>query len=457
MELIEYCNGKSPYTDISLDNSYYAGPSNYYESEGQFVKNINTGEKNDKSALSHNARKVKEKIKGHRQERRKKSKTENVVPNSELLVAGDPGPTGSDIIDADDYSFYNRHYMTNYEFFLEDEQLIRGHNTGMTCGSVAAQLLLGYNNWANDGRLIPEISPTGVRLLPLGQNSDEMRAKPYDAIRRSTTSEINDNGQIDSFYELLIQYIDPAENGATTVDVANGIELYLEKCVPSIKDDFVISHSMLEVGAFDDYYVEQLKDSINNGNPAIAGIIMFNEKDNKEYEKIGHFVVVYGYQMVVYEGQEIEGFIANFGWDANYSHVWFNSDWVDSYITIETTHEHIDQPLKMDEESQTEEGVHISECTICHRTAADWRHTTFAYEELQKDIGDDYVRSKHHIESCSCGYEMLRPHFFDYENYQSLGDEFHIKTCNCGYQVIEEHSWRMYSCFFCSQSGARAE
>ena len=63
MEIIEYSSlGNSPYSNIKKEDTYYAGPINYYKKEKGEVKNIHTGKSIKKEKLSEVAKKIKDNL-----------------------------------------------------------------------------------------------------------------------------------------------------------------------------------------------------------------------------------------------------------------------------------------------------------------------------------------------------------------------------------------------------------
>lgn len=408
-ELVEYSEyGNSPYSDYNLSDSYYAGPGNYFAQTKLGLANINT-----KKVLSEDERKilssvVKDKI-TEINKSQKKQENELAVENNEIspFLETTPGNTGNAIYDIDDYFVVSRRYIPNYQYFLAQPD--HGYNNDNSCTTVATQLLLGYHDWASDGRLITDgkfsnISPTATN--------------PYDSNAISTT---------DAFYE----YLKPKTKfsvleGGTTHTVKNGINTYIAEHAPSLASGIDCNY----------YFVSEdilIQAEIMLGNPCLAGIYSYIEGKQGM-----HMVVVYGYQVFNVNNVETMGYIAHFGWKNNngeqYYNVWFNKSWVIDYLYLHVnTHEH--QDIYLDNNAQ-----HVLKCTICDRLTHDNDHNGSRSFSLD---------ANYHKKICSCGYvvEEKGRHNFQYVPYSAI---YHEKICSdCGKRILEEHTRKSKYCFYC--------
>ncbi len=457
MELLEYSDiGRSPYKN-RLKENYYLGLNNYYEGDGEKLKNINTGKSFPKEKISVLANKLKEKLKDDREDRKEELQKEQkkLKKFSKEKVASDPGPTGEDTIDANSYVVNARKYIPNYQFFVGNEQF--GDNQNGTCSSVAAQLLLAYNNWANDGRIIPD-EPKYANEKFFLEGRENYRDKPYSNEMMGTTSSDFKDDNEKSFYEVLKGYINPLdwaddeqepanadeiEVGATMLDIYSGINQYLAEYAPEAKKNITMSCSLTDNHEWNNAR-EKLRKEIDEGRPSIGSIYVYHLKEDETYEVKGHAVVVYGTQNIIYKGQSLDGFIANFGWiDSAATHVWFNSSWLKGYLTFKTTHIHNNEIL-------LDSYNHVFQCEECSASVIKNAHIpTNDFKLLSKD-DEDFDNS--HLNLCVCGYAIKQYHSFSYtpQNHQRK----HDITCVCGYRNEQSHFYKSGS-DFCWYCGAR--
>ncbi len=484
MELIEYSElSYTPYgKDYNIDTAYYAGPTSYYREKDGKLKHVHKNEKIEKEAAKEIAKAFKEQLKENRKKRKEKKekeekdkykdqnnengREETITPEANqdetasavggVSVFGaqtaevetlysDPGPTGEDPInlevDSDDYTILSRKYINDKDYFLMP--LEYGVNQGATCGSVAAQILLSYNNWANDGRIIPE-NPGGNLQFFLEPRTDELRKTPYDINMRCTSSLYKKGDGITTFYEKLIEYIDPEENGVIMSDVYNGIDQYLLDYASIAKEEISMTLGPEWLAVFNDYKSE-IKDEINNNRPVIVGIITYEYDSSREtYTTGGHVIVAYGYQKIEFNNDVLDGLIVNYGWNNSpygSDHAWINGDWVDSYISFETSHTHLNTSFQGD--------PHILQCSTCKRVKTTNEHTLI--KEISPKFGDDYLY--YHQGTCTCGYLGKEPHDYEYLM-GSTTEETHTMQCTmdgCKVQKIEEHFFKVggIRCFYC--------
>lgn len=459
MELIEYSDtDKSPYATIEEGKRYYAGPVNYYVSNGDNLENVHTKERISKKYGEKIAKEFKEKTKADRKERKEKSKNSeqsNVVSAENESLASSTPPGYSDLYSADSYTVERREYISNYQYFIGNHG--HGYNFDGTCASVAVQLLLAYNNWANDGRLIPRETGNSAEQFLHEDWTESGRDEPYSDVMRATNStDISDDGII-SFYEKLKEYINPyarsynerdeeehwLNKGATMEKTKDGIAEYVYDYAYDLIEDLEIRYSsppILTDEIINNLYTS-FKQEINNDRPAIASISLYITNDEGELEKSGHEVVVYGYQTITIGDEELNGVIAHFGWKRlengeDPTNIWFNSTWLTGIITFKTTHQHTI--------GKTITSGHVYECSECRGVFLRGEHTQKDSEPLETE---DFKYNGSHTAICYCGYKYEKKHDFYYEY---LNEDLHLCKCLCGFEpTMEYHYYKEYFCFFC--------
>ncbi|MBQ3505970.1 MAG: hypothetical protein IJA89_04265 [Clostridia bacterium] len=473
MELIEYSDSEfSPYMEFAETDRYYAGPVNYFVEDGDNLKNVHTKQRMSKKHGEKIAKEFKEKTKKDREKRKQKkeqkekSKDKNSIEEnatgeaieiqSDAMI--DPGPTGIQKWDADQYIVKSRTYIDEPHFFIGNHG--HGYNFDGTCASVAAQLLLAYNNWAKDGRLIPTQTSNSAEQFLHPDRTENSRLAPYSDIMRGTNSSDISNDGIISLYEKLKEYINPyarsynekdtvAEHpdndGANLYNTEAGIIRFINMYSSLMSYDWLIDCAYDEENA-----AEVLKNEIDENRAAIASIDCYIEKDEQVVVE-GHQVVVYGYQTIKYKEENINGFIAHFGWNAESevenqdknTNIWFNSSWLNGYLTLEMNHSHAKTVIENTNE-------HVLECKNCNATFISSTHLIHAIRDLENgDIGYDRYYDDYHMASCKCGYEFMNVHLFKYEVDEKKYTQ-HIISCECGYKSVGSHYIkRGESCFFC--------
>ncbi len=450
MELIEYSSTDfSPYIGVQSNNCYYAGPSNYFTKNKTF-QHICTS----KTITDDEATTIANELKKHinlRQTKRaeefatykERIKNKSGITKKDSINTTSAGPTGSALISADSYTFTSRNYISDYQFFINNND--HGINIGKdaaannenattnTCTAVSTQLLLAYNHWSKDGRLIPYQPDSTTQFLLINPTPAE-KEHVNNNLLKGTTSTINATRT--SFFEYLLKKI-PAGSPLSVSKI--GIESYLSEYTQEIVS------SLVDV---DVYYVPLtsskeinsiLKQEIDSNRPAIAAINMFPIGSSL------HSVVVYGYQRIIYNNEIIDGFIAHFGWSSSSkTNVWFNDDWVYSCLTFQTSHTHND--IVYTYEGQPTVDNHLVICTECNRTAHNDDHVYIIHEQSD----NTYLNKEYHEAQCHCGYKTLLHHGFEYKQGNAT---HHGKICyECKYIESEEHFYKNpYTCFYCKQ------
>ena len=436
MELVEYSEtGEMPITNTNT--SYYAGPANYYVEENEEYKHIGSGEKVDKQKGKEKAKKVKEKIKKIKKDRKEKKEKEkeeqqkeqqeqveqaqiggmsyNPLGNSLVQPLANIYPNGT-VTDADEYSVIQRKYISNYEYFKYLTQAGYGENTTNTCPTVATQILLSYNNWANDGRLIEQ-----EEFHLSDWNSDDMKKQPYNPVRLGTSNE---------FYETLLDYLQFAPDWfGTHISMLPGrIEDYLENYT-DIADTVSIEYD-------NDTPMTTLKDEIDEDRPALAYIVYYDTEDNDSME---HIIVAYGYQTFLIGDEEVDGIVGHFGWYDYPSDLWANEEWLRAAMTFQMSHVHNDMLLNQSD-------AHILVCDTCKRTKTDDNHMRSSCRFIPET---DLEYRIYHIEICTCGYEAKLPHITQYVAEDTLTHKISCTICGKRVDTLPHYYKYGNKCFDC--------
>ena len=360
MEMLEYSQtGDGPYSGIT-GNKYYDGPTKYYAEEDGFLNPIATIDSGAETSISQNGAPI--------------------LDDRNLINAVPPATS-------------NLGYITNAQYFVNNPTF--GFNEHGTCGSVAAQLLLEYNNYYVDRRLIAPEHLNGD-WSPVNGSDDKFDPGNYTNPARDpnvcsnpTTMTSNILGSNDDYYNYLINCIEPdafecvdtvtrkvidqstgmttitvtkeypdgtietistetrptqpddqtptptqhSHNGSTASEVINGLEDVLS--ARFLKTDYEINHDKKSSGSIDS---TAIKAEIDAGRPLIIGM-------SESIGGIEHWVVGYGYQSYTYPtahpnaGETYSGYVVHFGWP-NRTNIWVNESWCDEYISLELNHVH---------------------------------------------------------------------------------------------------------------------
>ena len=446
LQIIEYsAEGKSPFNSLEKNDSYYAGPANYFTKENDDAKHIFTGEKIKKENLKVVSDKLKTKISETKkiedeftdepiiekpvikEENSVMSARKSIVHDSNIsLYSSDPGPTGTGTtgggyVDIDQYGIVSQKYIPNYQYFVKGP----AHHKNETdeCVIVAAQLLLGYNNWVNDGRLI------ATNYL---KADESLLKKPNDE---------SGYGTKEAFFDLLAKdYIEkvPIIGGSTLAYAESGINRYVNENVVFGENETANAvHYSENVHSI-------IKETVDSGNALMVSMHVFSDGENDSIEKKMHAVVVYGYQTINVNGQNVEGYISHFGWDDGTENVWFNSSWVIDCMTFTTTHTHGPEvPITIDDNN-----THITQCSVCNRYQANDLHY---YNNITiKSINGDEDNNVH-ILYCICGYKKEEIHSYASPEVYPY---YHVRTCTkCEHAWEEEHFFKYgNTCLYCNYS-----
>ena len=428
MELIEYSpTEESPYKDVQKQERHYAGPVNYFQGKDNQFRSLTSNEVFSSVEIKPLAMQLKQKLQIDREERLTAKEeielpiireehelnstiTENeehlsVEPINDLEIGVladvedeanstntsseviDPGPTGHTNLDASSYNVVSATYIPKYQFFVGHDE--HGENDRGICSSIAAQILLSYLNWEQDGRIIPEQF--------LSQDRDE--SKPYSDEMRFTSSTHDFDGNTSlSFLDILVNLINNNSSGASLSKIRLGVINYLEQYAPEIAPSINQHFSATINNTLDETYYSSVTQIIDSGEPILMARKTFTPNETDGWTLGFHAVVVYGYQTIFYNGQSLKGFIAHDGEPiGGRTHIWFNKDWSNGYLHFNFNHQHRDVPLNDDDN-------HIVKCTVCDRINTQGVHR---FNDCGEDVGE------YHIRECFCGYKLKERHKYD--------------------------------------------
>lgn len=351
MELMEYSlQGKLPYSD-NLSKKYYAGPSNYlYKNDNQFVNAI-TGEKIaiNKSDINQYANNIRTNIINtstfnyglndsakyltnnlsdlYAYKYDNNSDDKDLAPDIDSGNLINPPQVRSTLIPNSNYFTINPTHGRNF-----GNETYGNGNTG-TCGPVAAQILLGYNNYYNDRRIIEDRYLNGYDDVHNTVSNPELNPNHCSdpmTMTRQTIGTRSENTGDNSFYSKVVTSImKPNTDGSSLSEVCSGIKKILNENL--ISSDYTIDK---EEKLLSSIKYDTIKSEIDAGRPLILSM-------SDSLGGINHDIVAYGYENYSYpNSSEIyTGYIVHFGWQ-NRNCIWVNSSWCDGFITLAMNHEH---------------------------------------------------------------------------------------------------------------------
>lgn len=399
LELMEYSpQGSLPFKS-GQSKRYYSGPQNYYiKSDGQFVNALSG------AALSISTAETKSYSQRIRQAISVSAKETNASMDEEKIVQkfNEAEQKRSNVLknsnkfDEDNFiqgtDAFNVQYINNSQYFLANPTF--GWNTHGTCGSVAAQLLLSYNNYYNDRRIIAPQHLNGSWNNSQNNNNIFARAN-YNWPNQNPNTVINPTtrnswttGSNDDFSNAVITAIEPSalncvctntritiSGGTATVTVTvtqpDGTSTVTTTTRPANAGETNSSetehthngssqnqqrtglNALLKAripGGYTINYDSQgwffgwspissipIKNQINNHRPLIIST-------SSNLGGADHAMVAYGYADYTYPaaqgGGTYSGYIVHFGWNSSENNVWVNSSWCDGYISLQANHTH---------------------------------------------------------------------------------------------------------------------
>lgn len=217
LELLEFspfC--ESPYKTVEKDKAYYGGPMSYYEKKNEVLKNIDTGEEITVEKANEIATSLKDVEQAIKQERAVEKQTEaeevSQIGKESLNLQQ---ATSDDVIKEKDMTgIVSQKLISDYKYFTLNPY--HHNNEVEECAGVALQLLLGYNNWSKDGRLITNNDYLMGRNIE--NNTNLNNPYSYDSI--STT---------EAFFECIYSKIYNGVLNNTIFDIERGVTKYLSE------------------------------------------------------------------------------------------------------------------------------------------------------------------------------------------------------------------------------------
>ena len=392
LEIVEYTTqGDFPYENIDGDK-YYGGPNAYYVKNENNIQNILTDETfecTDDLFLS-NAGKIRQVF---------SVQSKSIEENAELIVNKSNRLStvfqqiNSNIISPsavnsvakavsapplDENNFISptngAQYIENSEYFLTTNESPRhGDNNGNSCTTVAIQLLLSFNNYYNDRRIIDDI-------YLFGDESNNPENNPnYCIDPNKITSETLGSKQ--SFHDMLLNSYNIIGSFNSS---SEGLESYLED--RNIDADVNYTYTSALIGYLDKNIVLT---ELNAGRPIVLQTSStLNGTPYVGQRTFDHAVIAYGYQsFAAYTNSGdttiYDGYITHFGWDPNgsskYINIWANKAWFNNAIRLKINHTHEYTTVDTIEDGC----IKICKCYCGHREVVSTRrhiYNDFGYE-----------------------------------------------------------------------------
>ena len=364
LEILEYSENCSfPFEGIK-EKKYYGGPYQYYvkinnefkniitsevlKISNEVIKNIstfsrsifNTNFKNDLNELSD----AKERIStifsvNINNDSLSLNSTENTLLSPPLDLENWINPTA------------DATYIDNVEYFMTPRQSPRhGDNNGESCTTIAIQLLLSYNNYYNDRRIIDpqylfgNLKNTSSNLFDRNNYENPNQSLYACSNPNTITSEIIGSNQ--TFHDYLYSknitgFLYDAKTNLGNYLNERGIDYDIE-CETETTLPFGL-------GEFKTINPEKITSKIDEGKPVVLSTSDNLNGTTNDRIKVNHFVIAYGYQTLSPytssgNNNSYLGYIVHMGWDPlgvdNLNNVWTNSDWFYSYLSIDINHVH---------------------------------------------------------------------------------------------------------------------
>lgn len=407
LELLEFspfCG--SPYKTVEKDKAYYGGPMSYYEKKNEVLKNIDTGEEITVEKANEIAASLKDVEQAIKQERvaEKQTEAEEVSQTKQKATRRIIGHDEDDLVyETHTYQVKNQKLITNYKYFKIGPE--HHKNSDGTCVLVAMQLLLGYNNWANDGRLIT--NPEYLKGREIENNPNLL--VPFSKDRMSTT---------EKFFERLKEVTTPSIFGYTNTDAGAGFNKYLQEDV----DEVVANNVSAGAGPLDNF---SIKAEIDNDRPVMASIVTSDGF---------HMTVAYGYQTLVIDDNDEFGYIIHYGHDKDKNYVWLKKNFFNGHTYFRVNHSHTDEVLESDS--------HVVKCAVCNRIKYNNQHIYNGKSEK--------ISHRFHTTECKCGDKKS---FLHENDYIAVNENIHSRVCvKCDYTINENHLFKQSrrNCYYCS-------
>ena len=412
MELLEYSPAGNKISEDS--KMYYGGPDSYLVKTGNAFKNIKSKKLvNFSTNLIEKGKELRQSFRGHKI---KKNFTWGF--NSSNQTGGDPS--------YDDYAQIRMDStvgtrLPNSQFFVTNP--LHGENYHGSCGAIATEMVLCYNNFYNDRRIIPNKYLNGDsganKELNPNYCTDPMSMTTYTCGARGINEFGNDDPN--SYFRKILDVI---PFYASHSEVRDGIKSILNERNNELSNK--ISYNVeskiggfLTIGKVD---TSRVKSGIDQGFPSI--ILLRHELG----ADMDHWIVAHGYNTYKYPGSNTtyDGLITHFGYGPDEVNVWVNSSWVRSYNLLTINHEHNYSRQK----TLIENNRYEYKCTICgQRTDAAVSETLSERRFFQAK----FSLPENHGGTDDVGYMRYYTRIYKYK-------DFYFKPSTAGKRMIQTFS-----------------
>lgn len=421
LELLEYSpQGSAPYQGVSAQG-YYAGPGNYLEKTAAGYKDIISKQEfalseSEALELSRNTR---AQLESHTTYRSSISASENdlssvlnKVINSESNKM-QPGATrdGAPSHDSDNLipaTLSSGTFIPNYLYFIVNpthgdnikNSPVGNNNTGV-CGPVAVQILLGYNNYYNDRRIIPDRYLNGyndaTNTITEPEKNPNHCTDPMSMTSYTLGTRSESTGSNSFFYKVVDEIMFSNQSNSWFWQIRLGMNSLLNERI-STSDYQVTYQTSTGTNAISSV---PIKEEIDEGRPVIITI-------SATSGNTGHAVVGYGYQNYTYANGvgTYSGYVVHYGWSGD-NCIWINSSWCNGYIALKMNHVHTYTEVGMVELT----GLVEYKCSVCgHRTDAGiTMSATDAYREIRYELSqNDYEYKYFYLTFATAGNKLFQ-------------------------------------------------
>lgn len=369
MELLEYSlSGSFPYERISAERMYYGGPNQYLEKRRSNFINAITDE-----VVNHTENENDNKAQSIRNVFSIKSTNYNISTpvnietklkaikslNSQKLLESPSDPP----LDENNWisPTTGANYIKNSDYFLTKGSAPRhGNNTQGTCTAVAIQLMLSYNNYYNDRRIIAPEHLFGDWNASV--NNDPFNSQNY--------AYPNQNPNVCANMSLKSSELLGSNQAYHDYLVNNGVTGWVSEASKNLRPLLNLRNI--------DYTIDEKHNSTNkiiestnilNNLRNNCPVVLATSSTLNGADDFNHAVIAYGYQTFApYQNntQSYLGYIVHLGWDSygngNKINIWTNSSWYYCYMSLHINHTHSYDTFIADNEAR---------CSVCgHRLKA---------------------------------------------------------------------------------------
>jgi hypothetical protein len=347
MDLMEYSEyGELPYEKVK-GKKYYGGPMAYLEKNdiGQFVNKV-TNETFNMSTVNakENSNAIRKTVKSSASKIVQESFTDDTVFT---LLGGSYGDPAVDPSLTDPITYANEN-IREY-FSISNQYSSYGHNSISSCGSVAAQILLNYNNYYMDRRIIPDNFLNGYD--DANNQVSDREENPNTCVDPSLMTALtvgsrsnyaNDSGL--TYYEYIDSKMAQAIifGGIVTTSLETGLKSVMAEA--DSRNAGTLHYWVESYGTVLNPFNIPLGSSIvtteiNIGRPIIVGT---NAWHNSAF---AHWMVAYGYQRI---GVTNLGYVVDYGYGWGTGNVnnepdnfrWVDDVWIASAVKLVVDHTH---------------------------------------------------------------------------------------------------------------------